>query len=91
MKNYKLVYPRLGSKNGPVKAIIPVTSGGKRVAKVSTSVAPATMFQRMKGQTNPDVIKQVGEATTTKQNILNTYSLINLDKSFFEQTCIQNM
>jgi hypothetical protein len=33
--------------------------GGKRRGKVSSSVACGTMFQFNKGQTNPDVIKQV--------------------------------
>jgi hypothetical protein len=27
--------------------------------RVSDSIAPETMFQRMKGQTNPDLIEQV--------------------------------
>jgi len=31
----------------------------KRVTRVSDSVAPVTMFQRMKGNTNADLIEQV--------------------------------
>lgn len=59
IKNYKLVFPRLVSKNAPMKSTMMMTgTSSKRRGKVSTSVAPSTMFQRMKGQTNPDVIKQ---------------------------------
>ena len=68
IKNYKTVFPRLslssssdssryessealGKKRNPSKTI--------RYGKVSTSVAPATMFQHMKGMNNSDVLQAV--------------------------------
>ena len=56
IKNYKLVYPNLVSKQIPHS--LP-TQQLNRSGRVSSSVAPSTMFQRMKGNTNPDIIKQV--------------------------------
>lgn len=59
---YKLVYPNLISKHGnsQIQTLPPPKT---KVGRVSSSVAPQTMFQRNKGQTNPDIIKQVNDFT----------------------------
>lgn len=73
IKGHKLVYPKVtsGGSAAASKKLAMMTGGGgatsgksmkktaKRKGKVSTSVACGTMFQFNKGQTNPDVIKQV--------------------------------
>jgi hypothetical protein len=56
--NYQLVYPNLVSKHSS-SGTLPLPSSNSRPSRVSSSVAPQTMFQRMKGNTNPDIIKQV--------------------------------
>lgn len=59
IKNYKLVYPNLVSKQNT--NLLPTQKNlnkSLRTGRVSSSVAPSTMFQSMKGNTNPDIIKQ---------------------------------
>ena len=64
IKEFKLVFPSIGIKPEPFNfepgtlGVSSRTNGvrPKRIARVSTCVAPATMFQHMKGCTNSDVI-----------------------------------
>ena len=48
----------------------------KRLARVGESVAPATMFQKMKGLTNPDVIEQ-----TTHYLSKHAFKISDIDQS----------
>lgn len=59
IRNYKLVYPNLVSKQTLRSLPTQQLNKSARTGRVSSSVAPSTMFQRMKGNTNPDIIKQV--------------------------------
>jgi hypothetical protein len=62
--NYQRVYPNLVSKDSGSSVVVPLPSSTSRPGRVSSSVAPETMFQRMKGSTNPDIIKQVASHFT---------------------------
>jgi hypothetical protein len=85
IKNYKLVYPNLTTSSSAAKqqqtqmvgtADVRGTSTMKKKvpSRVSENVAPATMFQRMKGNTNSDLIEQ-----TTKFLSLNAYKISDFD------------
>lgn len=60
IKEYKLMYPSIAAKPEPfafeTKCGALTKRHQKRSARVSTSVAPATMFLHMKGQTNSEVL-----------------------------------
>ena len=56
IKEYKLVYPSIKGNTLPLNLVkVPL----KKHARVSASVAPPTMFESMKGNTNSDIIDQV--------------------------------
>jgi hypothetical protein len=57
--NYKLVYPNLVTKQSNSASTLTLPPSRTRTGRVSSSVAPPTMFQKMKGNTNPEIIKQV--------------------------------
>jgi hypothetical protein len=83
--NYKLVYPNLVSKQSSSSTkTLTLPQSRARAGKVSSSVAPPTMFQRMKGNTNPDIIKQVWDISLSSLTLLSSQSSAFLNKHSFK-------
>lgn len=82
VKEYKLVFPSIGSKNATSTAATAtskstsnaLTIGTRMKGKVSTCIAPITMFQSMKGETNSDIVQ-----TTSKYLSKHAFKISNID------------
>ena len=78
VKQYKLVYPNLSSDNstestGTIKNS--TEKKMKRFTKVSTAVAPTSLFMKNKGETNSDVVQ-----TTTRYLTKYAYQITDIDQ-----------
>ena len=85
IKEFKLVFPSIGIKassssdpnNGTNTKLVTKNTTKKlsKSARVSDSVAPTTMFQRMKGENNADIVQ-----TTTRYLSKFAYQLSDIDQ-----------